>query len=185
MGSEVWTYSSAFLFPGMCPPRVQPYPGSPPSRPLIYSPQALALGPRPRRFDPGWKQEQQCPPRPRWHHAAPSQATVFTPNSPPRVTGEPLAQCRVKGVAVKTGSSCAFRCTPASCPHRSTRGPAGTPRPREAGLLSVRLYLQLSPTPPFLLGGLGRWTPVPLCALLPHQGTQHFQAELCVEAEGA
>lgn len=45
------------------------------------------------------------------------------------------------------------------------------PQPEGGWTPQVRLHLQLSLTPPFLLGGLGRWTPVPLCALLPHQGT--------------
>ena len=175
-------------------------PGSPPASPL---PAGLFIVDKPWHngqhpgLTQGWKPGQQHPPSPR--HGAPTQATVFTPNSRPRVTGQrrvsPSLPACVKDVIAMT------KATPVPLPHTSVlpapsqhppRGP-GRPaaHPREAGYLSV--HLQFPPTPSSsseawrVCFSLGVWTPVSLSALRPlPRDSKHFQTrELPVETERA
>lgn len=193
-GSEVWL---PFLLPGMCLPGCNLTPGSPPASPL---PAGLFIvdkpwhnGQHPGGLTRVWKPGQQRPPGP--PHGAPTQVTVFTPNSRPRVTGQrgvsPSLHACVKDVTAMK------KATPVPLPHTSvlpapTQGPGPAGSPPEGGWIP-QLASGVSSNSPLLLGSLeGLFLPggldscVSLCPPLPTRDSKHFQArELHVEAERA
>ena len=156
-------------------------PGSPPASPL---PAGLFIVDKPWHNvqHPGgltrvWKPGKQCPPGP--PHGAPTQVTVFTPNSRPRVTGQrgvsPSLHACVKDVIAMT------KATPVPLPHTSvlpapTQGPGPASSPPEGGWIP-QLASGVSSNSPSsseawrVYFSLGVWTPVSLSALHSLPGT--------------